>query len=286
MTDVAHIIEQALGRRCVHTEPLAGGCVGEVYRAQFEDGAHVVAKVDRSGSPRLDIEGAMLRALAGHLTVPDVLHAEPSLLIMEFIDVGGDDGTGPGVQEHAADCIAALHDVSADAFGFPRDTLIGGLRQPNPWTDRWIDFFREQRLLFMAREAASAGRLPADTLGRVERLAGRLDALLPSSEQLGPPSLIHGDLWGGNVLAGCSRVLGFIDPAVYFAHAEIELAFSTLFGTFGDRFFARYAEHRPLLDGFFETRRDLYNLYPLLVHVRLFGGGYVGQVESILRRFT
>jgi fructosamine-3-kinase len=286
VTDTAQAIEQALGRRCSRTEPLAGGCVGEVYRAHLEDGTQVVAKVDRSSTPRLDIEGAMLRALNDHLAVPGVLHVEPSLLIMEFIDLAGDDGGGPGVQEHAADCIAALHEVTADAFGFDHDTLIGGLHQPNPWTGRWIDFFRDQRLLFMAHEAVRAGRLPADTMRRIETLAGRLDGLLPSPEEIGPPSLIHGDLWGGNVLAGRSRVLGFIDPAAYFAHAEIELAFSTLFGTFGDRFFARYTEHRPILDGFFETRRDLYNLYPLLVHVRLFGGGYVGQVESTLRRFT
>ena len=95
---------------------------------------------------------------------------------------------------------------------------------------------------------------------------------------------IHGDLWGGNVLVDGKGRCGFIDPAIYYADPEIDLAYSTLFGTFGERFFARYSEHRPLAPDFGE-RRDLYNLYPLLFHVRLFGGSYVQSVRSTLRRY-
>jgi len=105
---------------------------------------------------------------------------------------------------------------------------------------------------------------------------------LPEPER---PSLIHGDMWGGNVLCRNGAVAGFVDPAIYYADAEIELAFSTLFSTFGDAFFSRYRELRDIRPGFFETRVPLYNLYPLLVHVRLFGGGYVAQVERTLTRF-
>jgi fructosamine-3-kinase len=92
-------------------------------------------------------------------------------------------------------------------------------------------------------------------------------------------------MWGGNVLVDGGRIAAFIDPAIYHADPEIELAFSTLFGTYGDTFFRRYGEHRPIRPGFFEARRDIYNLYPLLVHTRLFGGQYAGQVDSILRRY-
>ena len=116
---------------------------------------------------------------------------------------------------------------------------------------------------------------------RLETLAGQLERWLTEPR----PALIHGDLWGGNVLAASGRISGFIDPAIYYADAEIELAFSTLFNTFGKAFFSHYNELRPLAPGFFEERRDLYNLYPLLVHVRLFGGGYVGSVERTLKRF-
>ena len=96
------------------------------------------------------------------------------------------------------------------------------------------------------------------------------------------PSLIHGDVWTTNVLASSERITGFLDPAIYYADPEIELAFITLFNTFGRPFFQRYHELRPISTDFWEIRRDLYNLYPLLVHVRLFGGGYVGAVEQIL----
>ena len=92
-------------------------------------------------------------------------------------------------------------------------------------------------------------------------------------------------MWSGNVLTKDGRIAGFVDPAIYYADSEIELAFSTLFSTFGDAFFRRYDELRPLRPGFFEERRDLYNLYPLLVHVRLFGGSYVGSVERALARY-
>ena len=92
-------------------------------------------------------------------------------------------------------------------------------------------------------------------------------------------------MWGGNVLVREGRIAGFVDPAIYYADAEIELAFSTLFSTFGEPFFARYGEIRPMRPGFFEQRRDIYNLYPLLVHTRLFGGHYAGAVKRTLKRF-
>jgi fructosamine-3-kinase len=119
-------------------------------------------------------------------------------------------------------------------------------------------------------------------MNRLETLAGRLDRWIAEPAH---PSLLHGDLWTGNILVNRGRVVGFIDPALYYGDAEIELAFGTLFGTFGRPFFERYGELRPLNPGFFEERRDLYNLYPLLVHVRLFGGSYVGSVEATLDRF-
>ncbi|MBX7253467.1 MAG: fructosamine kinase family protein, partial [Candidatus Promineofilum sp.] len=119
----------------------------------------------------------------------------------------------------------------------------------------------------------------AATRARVERLAGHLDHWLTAPAA---PSLIHGDVWTTNVLARGGRITAFLDPAISFADAEIELAFIGLFGTFGRAFYQRYHALRPIAPGFFEERRDLYNLYPLLVHVRLFGGSYVGQVERVL----
>ncbi len=257
--------------------PISGGCIARVYKVVLESGRTIVAKVGDDG---LAVEGFMLDYLAHHLAVPEVILAEAGLLLMEHLESGGPlDG---GAQAHAADLLARLHGVTAERFGFERATLIGGLHQPNDQSLSWLAFFRDHRLLYMGAQAHDAGRLPGAVLTRLEALAGRLDEWLAEPER---PSLIHGDMWGGNVLCRDGRITGFVDPAIYYADPEIELAFSTLFGTFGDAFFGRYRELRPMATGFFEERRDLYNLYPLLVHVRLFGGAYVGQVERTLRRF-
>ena len=117
---------------------------------------------------------------------------------------------------------------------------------------------------------------------RLEAFCGKLERHL---DEPAAPSLIHGDLWGGNILVKAGRIAAFVDPAIHYADAEVELAFTTLFGTFGQAFFDRYREHRPIAPGFFEARRDIYNLYPLLVHTTLFGGHYAASVDGILRRY-
>jgi len=135
------------------------------------------------------------------------------------------------VERHAAELIAALHATPRERFGYGRDTLIGPLHQPNPESDRWVPFFRDQRLLFMARQAHGEGALPSAMLGRIEKLASRLDDYLIEPAH---PSLLHGDLWTGNLLVRQGRVAGLVDPAIYCGHPG--LAFTTLFGTFGNNF--------------------------------------------------
>jgi len=277
---LAHV-EAVLGVRPVDATPLHGGCIAEVWRVELADGGHIVAKRPRGGGDPVT-EGWMLRELRrrGGLPVPEVLHAAPDLLLLEWIphDDGGLDGRG---EAEAAELLAALHAVTAPRFGLDRTTPIGPLHQPNPWTERWVDFFREHRLLHAARRAHAAGRLPARVLGRIERLAARLERWL---EEPAAPALLHGDVWTGNVLVRGGRVAAFVDPAIYFGHPEMEIAFTTLFGPFGRTFYDRYAALRGLDEGFFALRRDLYNLYPLLVHVELFGGGYLRPILRTLDR--
>jgi fructosamine-3-kinase len=275
-------VEDALGEQLRSARPMGGGCIGEVYRVELADGTTLVAKVDREGASHLEREAYMLRYLRGNsgLPVPEVYHGSETLLLMEFVE--GSSRFSEESERHAAELLAALHGITADAYGHERDTLIGSLDQPNPWTGSWMEFFREHRLLYMARVAHEAGRLPAEDLERVGRLAERLEGLIGEPEQ---PSLIHGDVWSANVLARGDRIAAFLDPAIYHADPEIELSFINLFDSFGEAFFERYGEIRPIRPGFFEGRRDLYSLYPLLAHVYFFGGGYLGSVRSTLRRF-
>ena len=293
MTDpagsIADRVERAIGVRPSLLTPLAGGCVADVRRADLPSGESVVVKTDDRASPTLEIEGRMLRFLRrrSSLPVPAVIHAEPSLLVLEHVENDGTISSRASEQRHAAELLGAMHSIRPDppherSFGFVEDTLIGPLAQPNAWRPSWIGFFRERRLLAMTREAEQGGSLPASVGARLRRFAERLDDLLIEPES---PSLVHGDAGGGNILVREGRVAAFIDPAISFSHPEIELAFGTLFGTFSDPFFGAYSEIRPIAPGFHERRRDVYNLYPLLVHVRLFGGGYLAQVDAILRRF-
>jgi fructosamine-3-kinase len=279
---LARGVEAHLGERLKSARPLGGGCIGEVYRVELEDGTPLVAKVDRKSESHLEREAYMLRYLRekSDLPVPKVYHGSESLLLMAFVE--GDSRFSEGAERHAAELLARLHEVTWDSYGHERDTLIGSLDQPNPPTESWVEFFRDQRLLYLAGVAHDAGRLPAEDLERVERLAERLDEYLEEPER---PSLIHGDVWSANVLARDDWITAFLDPAIYHADPEIELSFISLFNSFGDVFFERYAEIRGIRDGFFEERRDLYNLYPLLVHVYFFGGGYLNSVRNILSRF-
>jgi fructosamine-3-kinase len=273
-----------LGRRALRSTRLGGGHGASVHRLALEGGDSVVVKTASSGPARaaLAVEARMLADLArlSELPVPSVLDAADGVIVMS--DLGDAGALDAATQADAAGHVAALHGVAGTTFGLDYDTVIGGLAQANPKEASWRRFFRDHRLLAMARAAHAERRLPDGLRARIERLAERVGEWIEEPEA---PSLIHGDLWGGNVLALDGRVTGFVDPAIYFADPEIELAFGTLFGTFDEHFFAAYRERWPIRPGFFEARRDLYNLYPLLVHVRLFGAGYLGPVERTLTRF-
>lgn len=278
-------LEKLLGAAVLSTKPLPMGFGLTGLALTLKDGRRLAVKL-RTGTgktgPSLALEGYMLGELArlSDLPVPKVWVCEPNLLAMDFIENDGH-GATPDAERHASELIARLHLVRRSHFGYERDTLIGALHQPNPAGAQWVPFFRDHRLLHMAQAVQNEGRLPPGLLDRIERLAARLDTYLTEPSF---PSLLHGDLWSGNVLVRGNRIAGFVDPAIYCGHPEIELAFASLFGTFGTPFFDAYENIAPLEPGFHELRRDLYNLYPLLVHVRLFGAGYVPPIERTLTR--
>lgn len=267
-------------------KPLSGGCVAQVYQVELPPNnalgyRQVVVKYDPAETATLDLEGRMLRYLSIHtdLPIPGLFHSSRQLLVMEWRP--GQSHFTQQAQEDAGRRIAQLHKVSAPIFGFEEDTLIGGLPQPNPPCDSWLEFFREHRIRTMAQLAHAESVLPAELLKRLETFCDQSHRWLIEPQA---PALLHGDLWGGNILADTTEITGLLDPAIYYGHPEIELAFTTLFNTFDTPFFKSYAEHLPIAPGFFEIRKDLYNLYPRLVHVRLFGRGYLSGIDETLKQ--
>lgn len=274
-------IEKKLGGPVVAIVPLQGGSAAKVYEVHVEGKAAFVVKVDQE-LENSACEGWMLTYLreGSALTVPDVIFCEDGMLALSKLP--NDGGLSKQGECEAADQIAALHNISAQSYGLERDTVIAGLVQTNTWCDSWFDFYGQNRLLAMTKQAVTSGKLTTGFRHRIERIIQKLPDLAPPPKH---PALLHGDLWGGNVLADQGCLSGFIDPAIYYGHPEMDLAFSTLFNSFSPLFYDRYQEHHAIEPGFFEERVDLYNLYPLLVHVRLFGAGYVADVDRVLRKF-
>lgn len=265
--------------RILRSEPVSAGVGGEVHRAWLEDGSTVIAKLGRG--PDLRIEARMIDLLAPWLPMPRVFARRAEALVME--DVPHDGGLTPGAEREAAMLLSRLHAVESPdgRYGLGEDNLIGPLPQRNAPADGWAEFWHRRRLAPMVERGARSGRLDPSLRRRVEALAQRLGELIPERPR---PSLIHGDIWSGNVLCRSGRIAAFIDPSPYHADREVELAFIMLFSTFSAGFFAAYAERLPIDAGFFQTRRLVYNVYPLLVHVELFGDGYSEQLSGLLRQ--
>ncbi len=274
-------IEKRLGQKIVRARRLSGGKVSPVIRLDLDGGGPIVAKLG-NGAHDLTIEAYMLNYLRqhSHLPVPEVFHAEENLLLMAYID--GAAGLDAGSQAHLGELLAACHQIAGDSYGLERDTLIGPFGQPNRPSKSWIAFFREQRLLYMIDIAGQSGHLPRDMEARLKRFAEKVDGYLIEPPA---PSLIHGDMWRENVLARGGRVVGILDPALYYAHHEMELAYMVLFDTADDDFFASYGQIWPLDADFMKTRLPIYSLYPLLVHLAYFGRKYRQPIDSVLRSF-
>lgn len=176
--------------------------------------------------------------------------------------------------------LAHLHLTHSDQFGLDTDNYIASLRQKNLQNRSWADFYIEQRLEPMVGLAYFDKLIPLDFLKKFQTIYSKMDSLFPKEK----PSLLHGDLWSGNVLCDQEGKPCLIDPAIYFGHREMDLAFSRLFGGFDSRFYEAYESITPLEPGF-ESRIGIYNLYPLLVHLNLFGTAYLPGIEKIIKRF-
>jgi len=195
-------------------------------------------------------------------------------LVMEYIEMGRANSCS---DREAGEQLAALHCHSADSFGWRRDNVIGLTPQKNHCTEEWADFWREQRLGYQLALAASNGYGE-----RLQSQGERLLELVPTFLNHSPlPSLLHGDLWSGNMAYDLKGHPVIYDPAVYYGDRETDLAMTELFGGFSADFYAAYRQQWPLDSGY-QTRKTLYNLYHILNHLNLFGGGYLSQAQSMV----
>ena len=262
---------------------VAGGNIAECVRWSSDDGDLFVKLAPAEWQSALEAEAAGLAELdaAGAIAVPALLGtgtaAATAWLALRWMDFAT-----PGRRSEAllGEQLASLHRVGAARFGWHRDNTIGATPQHNQWDDDWPRFFVRYRLtmqLDLAERRGASARL----LDRGRRLCGIASGLFSS---YGPvPSLLHGDLWGGNWATDVSGNPVVFDPAVYFGDREADLAMTRLFGGFGPAFYAAYQSAWPL-DPAAGTRRSFYNLYHVLNHFNLFGGGYAAQAEAMIER--
>lgn len=287
---LADAVSAALGSRVVQTGYLSGGDINIALRCKLDDGRWVFLKTNASapkGMFRAEARGLEWLRDAGGLRIPEVLaasapEAAEQFLVLEYLEPGRrsadyDEVLGRGLAE--------LHrSLPGDApFGLDHDNYIGRLPQGNvaqgPAARDWACFYAEHRLEPQLRLAQNSGLASSKLRHGFSKLLPKVEQLVGEAE---PASRLHGDLWGGNLHTSSDGAPVLIDPAAYAGHREMDLAMMRLFGGFAQTVFSAYEEAFPLTPGHQERLR-LFQLYPLMVHVNLFGGGYVSSVEQSLR---
>ncbi len=260
--------------------PIFGGDINRAFRLNDARRSYFVKLNDSSLQFMFEAEAAGLQELATSKTirVPEPICtgrvAHNSFLVLEYIEMSPN-----GDLELAGRQLALMHQTFGNSFGWNRDNTIGSTHQCNDLSSDWIEFWHQKRLgyqLTLATELGHNCRLREQG----EKLLEQLPQLINHNPK---PSLLHGDLWGGNIAFDSEQMPVIFDPAVYFGDRETDLAMTELFGGFGSRFYAAYNEVWPL-DAGYPHRRDLYNLYHILNHLNLFGGSYAGQAQGIIDR--
>jgi fructosamine-3-kinase len=294
---LAEALAAATGRRVVAARRASGGSINDAWRVELEGGERAFVKTrDRAPAGEYATEAAGLRWLAdAGVAVPGVVAVGdgdegPRFLALEWVQEGRLDDAGA---EALGRSLAALHAAGAPAFGAaapgaPSDDgavapmRIGELRLSNEPAADWPSFYAQRRLAPLARLAEARGALSAAGSRAVDRVCASIADLAGPVE---PPSRLHGDLWGGNVLPGSDGRARLVDPAAYGGHREVDLAMLRLFGAPPSRVLAAYEEAAPLAPGHHD-RVGLWQLFPLLVHAVLFGGSYGEAVERTARRYA
>jgi fructosamine-3-kinase len=270
-------LEAALGR-VQALAPLSGGDINDAYRVELADGRRYFVKT-RADAPagmyEREAEGLAWLAEANALPCPGVVAVDARFLVLEYVEPAR---RAASFELDLGRGLAALHRFGAPSFGLSNDNFIAHLPQANQPLARFSDFYRERRLVPLVARAGAL--LDRATRARFDRLYARLDSLIPQE----PPARLHGDLWSGNVHCTAAGKPMLIDPAVYGGARELDLAMLQLFGSPSPAFFAGYDEVYPRSPAH-DERVPLFQLYPLLVHLNLFGASYLSGVQRALARY-
>jgi len=281
MTELIAQFSQILNKDVHAIDFFEKGQIGDIYKIQTSDESYIL-KTSKA-STRLQIEADMLEDLNKYnITVPKVYDATKTHLLLEYIEEKKQANCTNEIE--AAKILSALHSVGNESrmYGYYYDTSIASFSQKNEQTQyNWTLFLGQMRIMPMARICYDRGHISNDTLERLEGLCRDLYKRIDMSSIT--PSLLHGDVWSGNILFNMNGAT-LIDPAIYFGDKEMELAFILLFNTFGETFFNAYTQVHPLSEDFYEIKVPLYQIYPLLVHVALYGSSYTDKLEQVLKR--
>lgn len=224
----------------------------------------------------------LLGAANTTLQIPAPIHhgtyEQQSFLLMEYLEKGAESKT---LWQQLGNGLAQLHQATNSYFGLTYDNYIGSLAQKNTPSNSWTNFYAQQRILPLMQQAFEQHKCTSSDLRLSEEICQKLSNLLPEE----PPALLHGDLWSGNRMFTAANKAAVYDPAVYYGHREMDIAMTLLFGGFDATFYTAYNEALPLQKGW-QQRTAIYQLYPLLVHLVLFGGNYYKSVKNILNQYV
>jgi protein-ribulosamine 3-kinase len=279
MSTIERAISAATGSlfRSISSSTLSGGCINQASRLQGEDGReYFVKKNHASFLPFFEAEGKALEEIRSTQSIhaPEVIASgredKDAFLVLEYIQEGTSQAEG---QAQLGQLLAKMHNVEQPYFGWNMDNCIGATPQPNPRSDNWAEFYRDQRLAHQFDLAAEKGKKFEGAEDLLSRMASFFSSYHPR------PALLHGDLWGGNASYDQNGTPFIFDPASYYGDREADLAFTYMFGGFSPAFYQAYQQESPLDEGF-KIRKTLYNLYHELNHFNLFGGGYASSAQS------
>lgn len=263
---------------------ISGGSINESYKVSTNKGDFFVKKNSATQYPLMfnkETRGLELLCKTNVIDTPEILGVveieNDSFLILKYIKSGKRCNT---FWDDFGRKIARLHKNSNSYFGLDHDNYIGSLKQNNSEHDSWLDFFREERLERQVELARNNNAIDRETVNAFQRFYTKLEEIFPKES----PALLHGDLWSGNFMVNENGNPVIIDPAAYYGHREMDLGMSKLFGGFDNEFYNSYNNQYQLENGW-EERLNYCNLYPLMVHVNLFGGGYLNSIKSIIMKF-